>query len=50
MGRTHILLAKHFGWTPEQVGQLTPGQVAVYLAGIEKLLQLDNGQGQMRKP
>ena len=50
LGRTHILLAKHFGWTPEQVGQLTPGQVAVYLAGIEKLLQLDNGQGQMRKP
>lgn len=43
LGRTHILLAKHFGWTPDQVGQLTPGQVAVYLAGIEKLLQLDNG-------
>jgi len=41
MGRTHILLAKHFGWTPEQVSQLTPGQVAVYLAGIEKLLQLE---------
>jgi hypothetical protein len=50
LGRTHILLAKHFGWTPEQVGQLTPGQVAVYLAGIEKLLQLDHGQGQTRKP
>ena len=50
LGRTHILLAKHFGWTPEQVGQLTPGQVAVYLAGIEKLLQLDNGQAQTRKP
>jgi hypothetical protein len=43
LGRTHILLAKHFGWTPEQVSQLTPGQVAVYLAGIEKLLQLDQG-------
>jgi hypothetical protein len=41
LGRTHILLAKHFGWTPEQVSQLTPGQVAVYLAGIEKLLQLE---------
>ena len=50
LGRTHLLLAKHFGWTPEQVGQLTPGQVAVYLAGIEKLLQMDNGQAQTRKP
>lgn len=40
-GRMHLLLAKHFGWTPEQVSQLTPGQVAVYLAGIEKLIQLD---------
>ena len=50
LGRTHLLLAKHFGWTPEQVGQLTPGQVAVYLAGIEKLLQLENGQAQTRKP
>lgn len=40
-GRTHLLLAKHFGWTPEQVAQLTPGQVAVYLAGIEKLLQME---------
>ncbi len=39
LGRTHVLLARHFGWTPEQVSQLTPGQVAVYLAGIEKLLQ-----------
>ena len=43
LGQTHILLAKHFGWTPDQVSQLTPGQVAVYLAGIEKLLQLDQG-------
>ena len=41
LGRTHILLAKHFGWTPEQVSQLTPGQVAVYLAGIETFLQFD---------
>ena len=39
--RAHLLLAKHFGWTPEQVSQLTPGQVMVYLAGIEKLLALD---------
>lgn len=43
LGQTHILLAKHFGWTPEQVSQLTPGQVAVYLSGIEKLLQFDAG-------
>jgi hypothetical protein len=40
LGRAHILLARHFGWTPEQVSNLTPGQVAVYLAGIEKLLQM----------
>jgi hypothetical protein len=50
LGRTHLLLAKHFGWTPERVSQLTPGQVAVYLAGIEKLLQLENGQVETRKP
>jgi hypothetical protein len=50
LGRTHLLLAKHFGWTPEQVSQLTPGQVAVYLAGIEKLLQLENGQVETRMP
>ena len=37
----YLLLAKHFGWTPEQVSQLTPGQVAIYLAGIEKLLQYE---------
>jgi hypothetical protein len=43
LGRTHVLLAKHFGWTPEQVSHLTPGQVAVYLAGIERLLQLEKG-------
>lgn len=43
LGRMHILLAKHFGWTPEQVSQLTPGQVAVYLAGIDRLLQLEKG-------
>jgi hypothetical protein len=41
LGQTHLLLAKHFGWTPEQVSQLTPGQVAVYLAGIETLLHLE---------
>jgi hypothetical protein len=38
LGQTHLLLAKHFGWTPEQVSQLTPAQVAVYLSGIEKLM------------
>lgn len=42
MGRTHLLLAKHFGWTPDQVAQLTPGQVAVYLAGIDKLMRLED--------
>ena len=39
--RAHLLLAKHFGWTPEQVSQLTPGQVAIYLAGVERLLQYE---------
>jgi len=43
-GRTHLMLARHFGWTPEQVAELTPGQVAVYLAGIEKLLEMDTAQ------
>lgn len=38
LGTSHILLAKHFGWTPEQVSQLTPAQVAVYLKGIEALM------------
>jgi hypothetical protein len=38
LGATHILLAKHFGWTPDQVSQLTPAQVAVYLKGIEALI------------
>jgi hypothetical protein len=41
IGQTHLLLARHFGWTPQQVAELTPGQVAVYLAGIERLLALD---------
>jgi hypothetical protein len=39
IGQAHFLLAMHFGWTPEQVSRLTPGQVAVYLSGIEKLSQ-----------
>jgi hypothetical protein len=41
IGEAHLLLARHFGWTPAQVAELTPGQVAVYLAGIERLLALD---------
>jgi hypothetical protein len=45
LGQTHILLARHFGWTPEQVSQLTPGQVAVYLAGVAKLLRLEEETG-----
>lgn len=47
--RAHLLLARHFGWTPEQVAQLTPGQVMVYLSGIEKLLAFErerSGDGQ----
>jgi hypothetical protein len=42
-GRTHVLLARHFGWTPDQVAELTPGQVAVYLAGVARLLDLEPG-------
>jgi hypothetical protein len=34
-GQVHLLLAQHFGWTPEQVGKLTPGQAALYVAGVE---------------
>jgi len=41
LGQTHLMLARHFGWTPDQVAQLTPAQVAVYLSGIEKLLAFD---------
>lgn len=41
LGATHLLLAKHFGWTPDQVSRLTPGQVAVYLAGVRQLVELD---------
>jgi hypothetical protein len=41
LGETHLLLARHFGWTPQQVSELTPGQVAVYLTGIERLMAFD---------
>jgi hypothetical protein len=44
LGQTHLLLAKHFGWAPDQVEKLTPGQVAVYLAGIEKLMAWDQAR------
>jgi len=49
VGRTHLLLAKHFGWTPEQVAQLTPAQVMVYLAGIEKLTAFDEERERARE-
>ncbi len=42
-GQVHLLLARHFGWSPEQVAKLTPGQVAVYLAGVDALLR-DGGR------
>jgi hypothetical protein len=41
LGGTHLLLARHFGWTPEQVRQRTPGQVAGYLAGVRQLVEYD---------
>ena len=41
ISEAHVLLARHFGWTPAQVAELTPGQVALYLAGVERLLALD---------
>jgi len=44
--RAHLLLARHFGWTPEQVAQLTPGQVMVYLSGIDRLLAFEQAHGQ----
>lgn len=34
IGEAHLLLARHYGWTPSQVAELTPGQLAVYLAGL----------------
>lgn len=34
IGEAHLLLARHYGWTPAQVAELTPGQMAVYLAGL----------------
>ena len=46
IGQTHVLLARHFGWTPQQVAELTPGQVAVYLAGVQRLLELEAKGGE----
>ncbi|GAA5012381.1 hypothetical protein [Actinopolymorpha pittospori] len=43
MADVHVLLATHFGWSPDQVAQLTPGQVAVYLAGVERLQEQTAG-------
>src|SRR4051812_6512136 len=40
-GQMHLLLARHFGWTPEQVAQLTPAQVAIYLAGAARLAEME---------
>jgi hypothetical protein len=36
IGEAHVLLARHYGWTPAQVAELTPGQIAVYLAGLRQ--------------
>jgi hypothetical protein len=44
ISRAHVLLAKHFGWTPEQVSRLTPGQVTVYLSGLEKLTATEENE------
>jgi hypothetical protein len=41
MARIHLLLAREFGWSAEQVAALTPGQIAIYLAGIERLARQD---------
>lgn len=49
IGQTHLLLAKHFGWTPEQVAQLTPAQVMVYLTGIERLLAFEEERTRSRE-
>lgn len=48
--KAQVLLARHFGWTPDQVAQLTPAQVMVYLAGIEKLLALEEHRRKQAEP
>ncbi len=47
--KAQVLLAKHFGWTPEQVAQLTPAQVMVYLVGIEKLLAYEEREAREKE-
>jgi hypothetical protein len=42
IGEAHVLLARHYGWTPAQVAELSPGQIAVYLGGLRQ----DEGGGQ----
>jgi len=34
IGQAHLRLARHYGWTPAQVAELTPGQLSVYLADL----------------
>lgn len=36
IGEAHLQLARHYGWTPSQVAELTPAQVAVYLGGCAR--------------
>jgi hypothetical protein len=43
IGEAHLQLARHFGWTPAQVAELTPGQVAAYLVGIKRVLEAERG-------
>lgn len=43
IGEAHLLLARHYGWTPAQVAELSPGQVAVYLAGLRAEAAGDGG-------
>lgn len=47
IGEAHLQLARHYGWTPAQVAELTPGQVAVYLQG---LAQPDGAAGREALP
>ncbi len=37
IGEAHLRLARHYGWTPSQVAELTPGQMAVYLSALPGL-------------
>jgi hypothetical protein len=45
IGEAHLQLARHYGWTPAQVAELTPGQMAVYLAGIAAAADPADGGG-----